>query len=93
MTTRKPKKTGNNCLSFVIGSVLGAIAGFVYGVYVWLPNASKCDTEECSVIVRGFFLMIIAPVLWGFIGVLLGGVAGIGVYNLVRFVRNKKTAA
>ncbi len=75
------KKLGKNVLAIIIGAILGLIIGLSYVLFIWIPFSG----HEVGLGIIG-----IAPfmlVLFGLIGLVVGAVVGLVIYQIVKRYR------
>lgn len=72
------KKVGKNALFFLIGGVIGLIAGFLYVTVVWAPEGAG----EIGLGIIGVIPVML--VIFCTIGFVLGGALSLILYNIFR---------
>jgi uncharacterized protein with PQ loop repeat len=77
------KKLGKNLFAGLIGGIIGITAFVFYVIKIWLPlNAAKI----------GFGVIIMLPImiiLFSIIGIIVGSIGGIIIYQILRFINKK----
>lgn len=70
---------------FLIGAVFGLITSVVlYVAYIWVPTSGPgVGLGIIALIVPMFILM-------GIIGIVLGGIAGLTIFYLIKYLKKKK---
>lgn len=78
-------KLGKNALAFVIGAIPGAVMSVAYGVYAWLPEktAEQATTNIIGMLFSSIAYLLLTVLLFGVIGIAIGGLIGILVYNVI----------
>lgn len=75
------KIIGKNVLAFLGGAVLGIIAVIVF----FLPKALERVDSLAVIALVPVFLII-----YGIIGIIVGGLLGVVIYNTLKFIRRRK---
>jgi hypothetical protein len=76
------RKLGKNLLAWLGGAIVGGLIAVFYLLVLWLPS------EEMGLEIIA--LLPVMLVLFSIMGMVLGGVLGIIVYQVVRLVRKRK---
>ena len=77
------KKFGKNLLAGLGGAIIGVIVFIIYLFKIWLPaNAEKIGLGIIALIP---FMLILFSVL----GIVIGGISGIVIYQIIKSLRNK----
>jgi hypothetical protein len=75
------KKLGKNLLAGLGGAIVGVIISVFYLLAIWLP-ASDAGLEIIA-------LLPVMIILFSILGMSVGGVLGIVIYQVVRFIRKR----
>ncbi len=76
------KFLAKNFLAFFIGSFLGIIVSYLYLFYVWLP----VNSHEIGLAIIALILPIL--ILFGVLGLGIGGILGIIVYQIIKYIKH-----
>ncbi len=72
------KKLGKNAFFFLIGGIIGIIAGFLYVTVIWAPMSAP----DIGLGIIGFIPVML--VIFCAIGFFLGGIVALITYNIFR---------
>lgn len=85
------KKIGINIGAFLLGAIPGMIISATLGLKFWLPDKIESLKFGAEMFVGGMVYIIATAIGFGFIGIIVGGIFGIIVVNLLgRFVKTEK---
>ncbi|MFC1874315.1 hypothetical protein ACFLYX_03330 [Chloroflexota bacterium] len=85
----KFKVIGKNILSFIIGAAIGIVV-VIKLVLPWALGKALAGQEPGMVLAGVIALPIIFIILYGAIGIIVGGFGMVIVYNIVGFVRVRR---
>jgi len=75
------KKAGKNFLAFVLGGLVGIILSIIYTIKLWVPSHAP------SVGLGIIALLPAMLILFGILGLVIGGFCGIIIYQVIKRVR------
>jgi|ETNmetMinimDraft_2_1059921.scaffolds.fasta_scaffold02640_2 hypothetical protein len=79
------KNIGINLLAFLSGGIIGLVISFLYAIYIVLPSLP-------SSVGLGIIALIPALlIIYGLIGIFIGGILGIILYHIRKRKKNKPT--
>jgi len=76
------KIIGKNFLAFIVGGILG-----ILGTLIIVPIVLQRSLEGKSI--GAIALIPVFFIIYGIFGIIIGGVLGIIVYNLIKYFRNR----
>jgi hypothetical protein len=89
-TGRKWINFGKNALAFLLGAIPGAVIGVRLGLHYWLPAQIEKMDNFAQMLFVGMLDAYFAVILFGLLGIVLGGVVGIIVYQVGRKLIGKR---
>lgn len=78
-----------NLIAFLIGGAIGAVTVVLF-VFPSALKESLADKEPEAVIVGALALAPVLLIIYGVLGIILGGLAALIIYNTVKLVLRKK---
>ncbi|MCD4811774.1 hypothetical protein K8R14_04195 [bacterium] len=82
------KKAGKNFLVIVIGAVGGAILSVMYGLQFWFPT-QMAELSGFDAIFGSIGLIIVTVIIFGALGLILGGIFGLLLYQIILLIKRK----
>ncbi|MEK7503683.1 MAG: hypothetical protein AAB577_01730 [Patescibacteria group bacterium] len=89
MKTAKALKTiGKNPLAFLTGAVIGVAVVIIF-ILPWALKATLTGKDPGAVLAGAIVLPVVFLIIYGALGVLIGGFGAIIIYNIVRHIKKK----
>ncbi len=86
------KNIGKNLLAGVIGGIIGAVISVFCGWNFWLPIQIENLTAGLETLISAIALIFITIILFSILGIIVGGILGMMIYNLFK-IFNKKNSS
>ncbi|MCK4997384.1 hypothetical protein KAS08_03695 [Candidatus Pacearchaeota archaeon] len=78
------KIIGKNLLGGISGAIVGIIISIFYVIKIWVPM----NVNEIGLII--IVLIPVMIILFSILGMLVGGVFGILIYQIIRLIRKRR---
>jgi uncharacterized PurR-regulated membrane protein YhhQ (DUF165 family) len=73
-----------NLLAVVIGIIVGAFISVSYGLHFWLPGRIAALPSGFGALFGGLALIMTTILLFGILGIVVGGILGVIIYQLLK---------